>query len=118
MFFLVLWFVFKYNTPEKAGFFQCGWFIFGVISQTLVIHTIRTHKLPFIGGRAGRQLTLSTLAVVIVTLFIGLSRFAYILDMNPIPYSYLGWLVLLMVVYMLLAQIMKNIYIRRFRKWI
>lgn len=116
--FLVLWFVFKFNTPEKAGFFQCGWFIFGVISQTLVIHTIRTHKLPFINGRAGRQLTLSTLAVVIVTLIIGLSKIAYVLDMDPVPYSYLGWLALLMVVYMLLAQVMKNIYIRRFKKWI
>ena len=47
-------YVFKFNCIEKAGFFQCGWFMFGVISQTMVIHTIRTPKIPFIQGRASR----------------------------------------------------------------
>lgn len=116
--FVVLWFVFGFNSLEKAEAFQCGWFMFGVISQTLVIHTIRTHKLPFISGKASNQLIISTLAVVVVTLFIGLSNFAYILDMNPLPYSYIMWLAILMVVYLLVAQIMKNIYIKRFKKWI
>ena len=116
--FAVLWFVFRFKTPEQAGYFQCGWFVFGVISQTLVIHTIRTHKLPFLSGKPGRELILSTLAVVIVTLVIGFTDIAKIFDMNPLPYSYLIWLAALMIVYMLTAQIMKNIYIRRFRKWI
>jgi len=116
--FAVLWFVFGFRTPEQAGYFQCGWFVFGVISQTLVIHTIRTHKLPFLSGKPGRELILSTLAVVIVTLVIGFTDIAKIFDMNPLPYSYLIWLAALMIVYMLTAQIMKNIYIRRFRKWI
>ena len=114
----VLWFVFGYKTIEQAEYFQCGWFMFGVISQTLVIHTIRTHKLPFIGGQAGRELMFSTAAVVIITLILGLSRFAYVLDMNPLPYTYLFYLAGLMVVYLILAQIMKNIYIKRFKKWI
>ena len=116
--FAVLWFVFGFDTPEEAELFQCGWFMFGVISQTMVIHTIRTHRLPFINARAGRQLTLSTLAVVAVTLFLGLSRFAYILDMQPLPVSYVLWLAILLVVYLLLAQLMKRIYIKRFKKWI
>ncbi len=116
--FAVLWFIFGYKTPEQAEYFQCGWFIFGVISQTLVIHTIRTHKLPFASGKAGRELIISTLAVVAVTLVIGMSDLAYILDMKPLPYTYLIYLAILMVVYMLIAQIMKNIYIKRFKKWI
>ncbi len=116
--FAVLWFVFGYRTPDQAEYFQCGWFVFGVISQTLVIHTIRTHKLPFVSGKAGRELTISTLAVVAVTMIIGLTDLAYILDMKPLPLNYLIWLALLMVVYMLIAQVMKNIYIRRFKKWI
>ncbi|MBQ6217113.1 MAG: magnesium-translocating P-type ATPase [Erysipelotrichaceae bacterium] len=116
--FAVLWFIFGYKTPEKAEYFQCGWFIFGVISQTLVIHTIRTHKLPFASGKAGRELIISTLAVVVITLVIGMSDLAYILDMKPLPYTYLIYLGILMVVYMLIAQIMKNIYIKRFKKWI
>ncbi|MBQ1534355.1 MAG: magnesium-translocating P-type ATPase [Erysipelotrichaceae bacterium] len=116
--FLVLCYVFGFKNIEKAEYFQCGWFMFGVISQTLVIHTIRTHKFPFIGSRAGRELTLSTSAVVLVTLAIGLTSIAYIFDMHPLPYIYVLWLAALMVVYLLLAQAMKNIYIRRFGKWI
>ena len=50
--------------------------------------------------------------------YLGLSRFAYVLDMNPLPYTYLFYLAGLMVVYLILAQIMKNIYIKRFKKWI
>ena len=116
--FAVLWFIFGYKTPEQAEYFQCGWFMFGVISQTLVIHTIRTHKFPFIQAHAGYQLTLSTIAVVIVTLLIGMTDFAYIMDMKPLPLNYLLWLGILMVIYLLLAQFMKNIYIKRFGKWI
>ena len=92
--------------------------MFGVISQTMVIHTIRTHRLPFVGGRAGYQLILSTTAVVILTLIIGLTDLAYILDMKPLPPVYLVWLAILLVIYMLLAQLMKNIFIRKFKKWI
>ena len=116
--FAVLWFVFGFKDIPQAESFQCGWFIFGVISQTLVIHTIRTHKLPFISSMASRELIVSTSAVVIVTLIIGFSRIALILDMNPMPYAYLIWLAVLMLVYMLVAQIMKNIYIKKFEKWI
>ena len=116
--FAVLWFIFGYKSIPQAESFQCGWFIFGVISQTLVIHTIRTHKLPFVSSMASRELIVSTSAVVLVTLIIGFSRIALILDMNPMPYSYLMWLAILMIVYMLVAQIVKNIYIKKFEKWI
>ena len=115
--FLVLWFVFGYNNPDMAGYFQCGWFMFGVISQTMVIHTIRTPKLPFIGDRASIQLTLSTLAVIAVTLIIGFTGVSTLFDLPTMPLSYMLWLVILMVVYMVFAQIMKVIYIKRHKDW-
>ena len=115
--FLVLWFVFGYNNPEMAGYFQCGWFMFGVISQTMVIHTIRTPKLPFINDRASVQLTLSTLAVIAVTLIIGFTGVSTLFDLPTMPLSYMLWLVILMVVYMVFAQIMKVIYIKRHKDW-
>ena len=115
--FLVLWFIFGYNNPEMAGYFQCGWFMFGVISQTMVIHTIRTPKLPFIGDRASIQLTLSTLAVIAVTLIIGFTGVSTLFDLPTMPLSYILWLVILMVVYMVFAQIMKVIYIKRHKDW-
>ena len=116
--FAVLWFVFGYNAMDKAEAFQCGWFMFGVISQTMVIHTIRTHKLPFVGGKAGSQLVISTVSVVIVTMIIGLTNIAMVLDMAPLPVSYLLWLGLLLAVYLVVAQIVKNFYIRKYDKWI
>ena len=116
--FAVLWFVFGYNTVEKAEAFQCGWFMFGVISQTLVIHTIRTHKVPFISGHSGIQLALSTACVVIIALVLGLTDLAYVMDMTPLPYSYVLWLGILMATYLVITQVIKNIYIRKFEKWI
>ncbi len=115
--FLVLWFIFGYNNPEMAGYFQCGWFMFGVISQTMVIHTIRTPKLPFVGDRASIQLTLSTLAVIAVTLIIGFTGLSTLFDLPAMPLSYMLWLAILMVVYMVFAQIMKVIYIKRHKDW-
>ena len=115
--FLVLWFIFGYNNPEMAGYFQCGWFMFGVISQTMVIHTIRTPKLPFINDRASVQLTLSTLAVIAVTLIIGFTGVSTLFDLPTMPLSYMLWLVILMAVYMVFAQIMKVIYIKRHKDW-
>ena len=115
--FLVLWFIFGYNNPDMAGYFQCGWFMFGVISQTMVIHTIRTPKLPFINDRASIQLTLSTLAVIAVTLIIGFTGVSSLFDLPTMPLSYMLWLAILMVVYMIFAQIMKVIYIKRHKDW-
>ena len=115
--FLVLWFIFGYNNPEMAGYFQCGWFMFGVISQTMVIHTIRTPKLPFVSDRASIQLTLSTLAVIAVTLIIGFTGVSTLFDLPTMPISYMLWLAILMVVYMIFAQIMKVIYIKRHKDW-
>ena len=115
--FLVLWFIFGYNKPELAGYFQCGWFMFGVISQTMVIHTIRTPKLPFIGDRASVQLTLSTLAIIVVTLLIGFTGISGLFSLPTMPVSYLLWLAILMIVYMVFAQIMKVVYIKRHKDW-
>ena len=106
-----------YNNPEMAGYFQCGWFMFGVISQTMVIHTIRTPKLPFINDRASIQLTLSTLAVIAITLLIGFTGLSTIFSLPTMTLIYMAWLAALMVVYMIFAQIMKVIYIKRHKDW-
>ena len=115
--FLVLWFVFKFNSEELAGYFQCGWFMFGVISQTMVIHTIRTPKLPFINDRASIQLTLSTLAIIVVTLLIGFTGISTFFTLPTMPITYLPWIIGLMLVYMIFAQIMKTIYIKKHKDW-
>ena len=116
--FLVLWYVFRFNEASLAGFFQCGWFMFGVISQTVVIHTIRTPKIPFIQDRASLQLTVSTALVVITTLIIGFTPAAGLFDLPVMTAGFGLWLVILMVVYSLLAQLLKWVYIRINREWV
>ena len=116
--FLVLWFVFRFNDASLAGYFQCGWFMFGVISQTVVIHTIRTPKLPVIQDRASSQLTISTLAVVAVTLLIGFTGIACLFELPVMAPQFLLWLAILMVVYCVLAQLLKRVYIRMNGEWV
>ncbi len=116
--FVVLWKFFGYNKNELAGFFQCGWFMFGVISQTMVIHTIRTHKIPFMQANASTQLYISSIAVVIITLVIGMTGIANIFDMNTVPYVYGLWMIGMLAVYLILAQIIKKIYIKINGEWI
>ena len=116
--FLVLWFIYEFNAHELSGYFQCGWFMFGVVSQTMVIHTIRTHRLPFRQDRSSPQLLLSTLAVVLITLIIGFTPVAILFDLPVMIPSYFFWIVILMFVYMVLAQVMKRIYIRVRGEWI
>ena len=116
--FLVMWHIFKFNNNDMAGFFQCGWFMFGVISQTVVIHTIRTPKIPFIQDRASNQLLLSTALVVLVTLLIGFTVVATWFDLPVMIPSFGWWLAILMVVYMVLAQILKSVYIKINKEWV
>ena len=49
--FSLMWWVFKANTPEMQTLFQSGWFVEGLLSQTLIVHMIRTRKIPFIQSR-------------------------------------------------------------------
>ena len=108
--FLVLWFVFKFNEPSKAGFFQCGWFMFGVITQTVVIHTIRTPKLPFIQDNASKELYFSTALVVLITLLIGFTGIAGLFGLPVMVPAFGGWMALLMLVYMVLASVLLRFY--------
>ena len=116
--FLVLWYIFKFNDASQAGFFQNGWFMFGVISQTFVIHTIRTPKVPFLQDRASKQLSISTLAVVLVTLLIGFTAIANLFDLPVMVASFGLWLAGLMVVYTILAQVLKGIYMKKNKEWV
>ena len=116
--FAILWFVLGYNTVEKAVFFQSGWFVFGILSQTLIIHLIRTSKVPFIESKSSSQLLISTFAVVLITLVIAFTNIAVVFDLTKMPYQYLGWLIGLLFIYMVFIQIYKKIYIKRNKEWL
>ena len=114
----VLWFIFGFNTPEKAIMFQSGWFMFGILSQTLIIHLIRTNKIPFIESRSSKQLLISTFSIVLITLLICFTDIAIIFDLHRMPLSYMLWILLLMFIYVILIQIYKKVYIKKNNEWL
>ena len=116
--FIVLWYVFKFNTIEKAVMFQSGWFVFGILSQTLIIHMIRTNKIPFIESKSSKQLLISTFTVVIITIIIAFTNIAVIFDLSRLSYQYILWIIILMIIYIVLIQIYKKIYIKNNKEWL
>ena len=116
--FLVLWFIFKFNTDEQAVLFQSGWFVFGILSQTIIIHMIRTNKIPFIESKSSKQLLISTFVVVIITLVIAFSNISVIFDLSKLPYQYILWIMFLMIIYVIFIQIYKKVYIKNNKEWL
>ena len=101
-----------------VSLFQTGWFVESMWSQSLVIHMIRTKKIPFIQSRASLSVTLfSLLGVGIVTL-LPFSPLAEGLGLTPLPLVYFAGLLLIIAAYMVLATLMKNLYIRRYHTWL
>ncbi len=116
--FAVMWWIIGANTPTLAPLFQCGWFVFGTVSQVLVIHMIRSAKIPLVESRGARPLLISTAIVAVAAVMIGFSAMATGLDMAVLPLKYAPWLILLLAGYCLSTQLLKAIYIRRFGEWI
>jgi Mg2+-importing ATPase len=116
--FAVLWWIIGANTMELAPLFQAGWFVFGTVSQILVIYMIRTAKIPFLQSKPSLPLIFSTVVVAFMAIFIGFSGFAEGLQMTQLPLVFMPWLALILVLYMVSTQVIKRIYIKRFVDWL
>ncbi len=115
--FALMWFVFSANTVEQQSLFQSGWFIEGLLSQTLVVHMLRTQKIPFIQSRAALPVMLMTGLVMAIGIYIPFSPLGHIVGLEPLPWSYFPWLAGTLLCYCIVAQMMKRFYIRRFGQW-
>src|SRR5699024_2086841 len=114
----VMWFVFKANTPEMAPLFQSGWFLVGLLTQTLIVHFIRTRKIPFIQSRASTPVMAMTAIIMGIGLVIPFTAFGTYLGFVPLPASYFPWLIGIIVAYSVLTEIVKRWYINKFDNWI
>jgi Mg2+-importing ATPase len=111
--FFVMLRVFGCWDPARASLFQSGWFVESLITQTLIIHVIRTNKLPFVEGRASWQLTLTTLAVMAIAAWLPFSPVAAYLGFTPLPALYWPFLIAAALGYVLLTQLVKTWLTRR-----
>ena len=112
--FAVMWHVFGANTVANQTLFQSGWFVVGLLTQTLVVHMIRTPKLPFIESRAAWPLTLMTLVIMAIGVTLPMSPLADYFKLQALPPGYLPWLIAILLGYATLTTAMKTIYIRKF----
>ncbi len=118
MCFAVMWWAIGANTVELSPLFQAGWFVFGTVSQVLVIHLIRTAKIPFFQSKPSAPLLSSTLVVAALTLTVGFSRLAVWIDMMRLPISFAPWLALILVGYFAAVQWVKKVYVAEFGEWL
>lgn len=115
--FALMWYVFAANTPAMQSLFQSGWFVEGLLSQTLVVHMLRTRKIPFIQSRAALPVLLTTACVMIAGILLPFSPLGAMVGLVPLPWSYFPWLLATLLGYCLVAQGMKTLYIKRFGQW-
>jgi Mg2+-importing ATPase len=116
--FITFWFVFKYNASMET-YFQTAWFIECLISETLIIHFIRTPKIPFITSHANYRLTICTILTIIGTIITpillhNISSFHFVL----LPFKYYIFVIFLSLLYGVLVQFVKTIYIKKYHEWL
>ena len=96
-----------------AALFHTGWFVESLMTQTLIIHVIRTNLIPFVQSRASWQLTMTTLLIMVVGAWLPYSPLATALGFVPLPPLFWGLLLLTLLCYVALTQVIKTWLIRR-----
>jgi Mg2+-importing ATPase len=114
-FFVMLW-VFHCWDPSRAAVFQTGWFVESLMTQTLIIHVIRTNKIPFLQSRASWPLTVTTLSIMALGMWLPYSPLASSLGLTSLPRMYWPILMLTLLCYVSLTQLIKVWLLKK--KWI
>jgi Mg2+-importing ATPase len=132
--FAVMWFFFKCNdlglTPPPeliarfashtdanytyaAALFNSGWFVESIMTQTLIIHVIRTNLIPFIQSKASWQLTMTTIIIMAVGAYLPFSPLASALGFVPLPWQFWPILLVTLICYVALTQVIKTWLVRK-----
>lgn len=112
--FALMWFVFKCTAPEHAGLFQTAWFVESLLSQILIVHIIRTGRIPFLQSRPSRPLLFTTIIISLLGAYLPYSSFAVKLQMLPLPVEYWLYISLIILVYAALTQWVKMYLIKHY----
>ncbi len=110
----LMWFVFGANSVEHQALFQTGWFVESLMTQTLIVHVIRTAKVPFFQSRASLPMLLITATVMCVGMYLPFSPLASSLGFVPLPAVYFLWLAGILTCYCVLTQFVKTWFIKKY----
>jgi Mg2+-importing ATPase len=111
--FFVMLYLFHCWAPTGAALFHTGWFVESLMTQTLIIHVIRTRQIPFIQSRASTALTVTTLVIMALGAWLPYSPLARMLQFVPLPGGFWPILFLTLLCYVILTQLVKMWLIRR-----
>ena len=101
-----------------VALFQTGWFLESMWTQVLILHLLRTKKVSFLQSRASNPVQFVTLAGIIAFTFLTVTPFAAVLGLTRLPLQYFGFLMLMVLLYMLSTTIAKRIYQKRYQELI
>jgi len=116
--FLLLWYVFGANSNAHQSFFQSGWFVESLLTQTLIVHMIRTKRIPFLQSVAAAPVLGLTTAIIAIGLLVPYTGLGAKIGMVPLPPVYFAWIALTVLTYCVLTQAVKLLYIRRYGRWL
>lgn len=116
--YVLMWFVFHADTVAKQSLFQSGWFMVGLVTQSIIVLIVRTRKLPFVQSKPSMPLFLSTIGAVLVGFLIILTPIRSAFDFAALPHAYWPWFVVIIIAYILAVEISKRIYIHYTHEWL
>ncbi|XP_052194965.1 uncharacterized protein LOC127803019 isoform X2 [Diospyros lotus] len=115
---LFIWFYYKLYASTQISIFRSAWFVEGLLMQTLIIHMIRTEKIPFIQEVASWPVICSTVVISAIGISIPYTPIGSVLGFTPLPSSYFVFLVVLFVGYFTVGQLVKRSYILVYKTWL
>jgi Mg2+-importing ATPase len=116
--FALLWWALGANTIEKQAIFQSGWFVEGLLSQTLIVHMIRTRRVPFFQSWPCAPLLFTTMVIVALGAILPFTAIGSAIGLVRLPPVYFFWLAGILFSYCLVVQTVKIWFLKRFKAWI
>lgn len=117
--FLIFWFILGYSSVDKQAYFQTAWFVTCLTTELIIIHNVRTSKIPFIESRASKPLMILSIISLVLTIMAPhiLSKIG-LFDFVTLPLSFYGYLLSLVALYMLIVAVIKKLYIKKYKEWL
>ena len=115
--FASLWFVFGLRMPD-AALFQSIWFSYGVVSNLVGLHIIRTSKTPFIQSNASKAVYATSIILSVVAIAIPFTFIGRYIGLTAIPFKYFSVILCVPILYCFLASFVKRRYIKKYGEWV